>query len=256
MPDTVVITRPLAQARGFAQRVTAAGMEPAVFPLLEIHPLADQSALRSALADLSRYALVAFVSPNAIDIACGLRAAWPSDLLLAVMGEGSRAALARHGVTEANARIVSPRHPERSDSETLVQELDLDALRGSRALIVRGTTGREWLAEALRAAGIAVEQVAAYERRAPVLDQARRGELSRLLAGDAAWVITSSEGLRNLLTLTHALGGDALVAKLQQKRVFVPHARIVETAQSLGFRRVTGTGSGDEALLAALQSRG
>jgi uroporphyrinogen-III synthase len=35
----------------------------------------------------------------------------------------------------------------------------------------------------------------------------------------------------------------------------VPHARIHETARALGFTRLTLTGSGDERLLAALQSQ-
>jgi uroporphyrinogen-III synthase len=45
------------------------------------------------------------------------------------------------------------------------------------------------------------------------------------------------------------------VAKLQQQHLIVPHARIAETASALGFNAVTLTGSGDERLLAALQSR-
>lgn len=256
MPETVVITRPLAQAQAFAQRVTQAGMAAEVFPLLEIHPLSDQSALQAALDEVTRYALVAFVSPSAIDIACRLRASWPAQVLLGVMGEGSRAALARHGITDANAHIVSPRDADRSDSETLMRELDLPALRGRRALIVRGTAGREWLADALRAAGVEVDQIAAYERRAPSLDAERRSRLLRLTALDAAWVITSSEGLHNLMALAQELGGAAIVAHLQRKPLFVPHPRIAQTAQNLGFHSVRSTASGDEALLAALQSRG
>jgi uroporphyrinogen-III synthase len=50
--------------------------------------------------------------------------------------------------------------------------------------------------------------------------------------------------------------GKAGVVKLQQKRLLVPHERIEETARELGFSSVTLTGSGDEALLAALQFRG
>jgi uroporphyrinogen-III synthase len=42
---------------------------------------------------------------------------------------------------------------------------------------------------------------------------------------------------------------------LQQKSLVVPHLRIEESARELGFRSVRLTGSGDGALLAALQSR-
>jgi uroporphyrinogen-III synthase len=48
--------------------------------------------------------------------------------------------------------------------------------------------------------------------------------------------------------------GAAGVAKMQQQTIIVPHVRIQETAQMLGFRHITLTGSGDERLLAALQS--
>jgi len=251
----VVVTRPRAQAEPLARRVAALGREAVVFPLLDIHPLPDPQPLREALRDLSRYALVAFVSPNAIDAAFAVLPGWPREAAIGVMGEGSRAALARHGVNDANARIFSPRDPSRTDSATLLQALDLAALRGRRALIVRGESGRELLAEALRDAGVAVEQVAAYRRIAPVLDAGARARLLALLERQADWIITSSEALRVLLQMVREVGGDAGVVKMQQQCIIVPHARIEETARQLGFINRIQTGSGDEHVLAALQSR-
>ena len=255
MPSPVVITRPAAQAAALARRAAAQGHEAVVFPLLDIEPLADQSALRKALDDVASYALVAFVSPNAIDAACALRRDWPRGVTLAVMGAGSRAALASHGVTDASATIVSPANAERSDSQGLLDTLDLEQLRGKRALIVRGETGRELLGGALRAAGMEVQAVAAYRRSIPPLDASRSKELARLLSCDSIWIITSSEALRGLLGMARELGGSDCVVTMQQKRLLVPHVRIRETACELGFSSVTLTGSGDEALLAALQFR-
>lgn len=251
----VVITRPLAQAMPLAQRVAAIGREAVVFPLLDIQALPDQAQLRSALQDLSACAMVAFVSPNAIDAAFALRSAWPSDVAIAVMGEGSRRALAAYGVTSANANIISPSDPERTDSQTLLEALDLDALRGKRVLVIRGESGRELLADALRVQGVDVMQVAAYRRSAPVLDQARQGQLLRLLDVQGDWIITSSEALRILLQLVREVAGDNGVVKMQQQCLVVPHVRISETARALGFVNITRTASGDEPLLAALQSR-
>ena len=254
MPDPVVITRPTPQAAPLAERVSALGHDVVVFPLLDIQALPDQSALQAALADVSAYALVAFVSPNAIAAACALRTDWPTDITLAVMGEGSRAALARHGIHAGNATIVSPANTERTDSQTLLETLDLAKLRGKRALIVRGETGRELLGDALRAAGMDVIQVAAYRRSIPPFDPPRQRELARLLACDSQWIITSSEALRGLLDMARALDGEKAVVVLQQKRLIVPHVRIEESARTLGIHSVTLTGSGDEALIAALQS--
>lgn len=255
MSVPVVITRPQAQAAPLAQRVSALGRAAVVFPLLDIQPVPDPRPLQAALARLADYALVAFVSPNAIDAAFAWLDGWPPGVIAAVVGEGSRQALARHGLTEANARIVSPTDPHRTDSETLVEALDLPALRGKKALIIRAETGRELLAERLRAAGIEVEQIAAYRRGAPPLHAERRACLTQLLAEDNDWIVTSSEALRILQDSVHEVAGAAGWAAMTAKCLIVPHERIAETASKLGFARVILTGSGDEALVAALQSR-
>ena len=255
MPDAVVITRPRAQADALARQVAALGREVVVLPLLDIFPLPDQGPLQAALARLPAYAMVAFVSPNAIDAAFAHIHEWPPGVTLAVLGEGSRLALARHGVSDANATIVSPLDPARSDSENLLQSLDRAALAGKEVLIVRGESGRELMADGLRAAGARVSTVAAYRRSVPVMTAALRAQLLALLERDNDWIITSSEALRGLLALAGELGSPAAVAKMQQQHLIVPHARIAETAAALGLTRLTLCGSGDERLLAALQSR-
>jgi uroporphyrinogen-III synthase len=254
MPGSVVITRPLAQAESLAQAVAAIGRTPVLLPLLEIAPLADQSALAATLAGLDRYALVAFVSPNAIDAAFAHIPHWPRQVALAVLGEGSRAALARHGLDSGNATILGPLDPTRSDSENLLASLDLAALAGKRVLIVRGESGRELMADGFRAAGAEVTTVAAYRRSSPLLDPELATRLRALLDTPNDWIITSSEALRGLFELLRQLGA-AQVDQMQQQHVIVPHARIAATAQALGLARVTLTGSGDERLLAALQSK-
>lgn len=249
----VVITRPLAQAAPLADRITAIGREAVVFPLLEIQPLPDPGPLVAALRDVGRYAMVAFVSPNAIDAAFAHVERWPAGVALAVVGEGSKAALARHGLTPANATIFSPADSRRTDSQTLLQVLDLAALRGKTVLILRGETGRELLADALRDAGVLVDQVAAYRRLPPRLDADGRERLRALLRGGADWVITSSEALRILMQMVRETEGETAVVKMQQQRLVVPHVRIAETARELGFTDIIETGSGDEPLVAALQ---
>lgn len=253
----VVITRPLAQALGMQKKLTAAGLEAIIFPLLEIHALDDNHALDVALATLEAYALVAFVSPNAIDAAFARRPAWPASVPLAVMGEGSRQALVAHGIDASVTPVFFPADTERTDSQTLLAVLDLPALAGRKVLILRGESGRELLADALRAAGVQVTQVAAYRRSAPVLDVAGTEQLRALLEMDCRWIITSSEALQILVSMVRQASPDGaddiFVAKLQQKILFVPHVRIAETAQALGFNNIIRTASGDERLLAALQ---
>jgi uroporphyrinogen-III synthase len=250
----VVITRPQAQAAGLAAAVAALGRTPVLLPLLEISPLPDQGNLRAVLAGLADYALVAFVSPNAIDAAFAHIDGWPDGVALAVLGEGSRAALAEHGITDANARIASPGLDAGSDSESLLRALDLAALAGQRVLIVRGESGRELMADGFTAAGAHVTTVAAYRRRVPPMSDALAAMLHDLLDAPSDWIVTSSEALRGLMALVEQLEPAEVVSKLQQQHWIVPHARIAETARTLGLARVTLTGSGDVRLLAALQS--
>lgn len=256
MPErTVVITRPRAQADSLAQAVASIGRRAVVLPLLEIAPLDDDSALRAALARLPAYALVAFVSPNAVDAAFAHLPAWPAGVPIGVVGEGSRAALLRHGVMPEHTTIHCPPDPAHSDSEHLLASLDLAALAGKRILIVRGESGRELMADTLRAAGALVETVAAYRRSVPRLDAALAGQLSALLAQPNDWIITSSEALRGLDGLVRQLDPAEGPGLLRAQHLIVPHARIAETARLLGCGRVTLTGSGDARLFAAIQSQ-
>lgn len=253
----VIVTRPRAQADGLAQAVRASGRTAEILPLLEIGPVDDPAPLRAALARLHDYAMVVFVSPNAVNAAFAYVDGWPPEVPLAVVGEGSRAALARHGVAAPGYTIHSPLDAAQSDSEHLLLNLDLAAFAGRRVLIVRGDGGRELLADALGAAGATVEKVAAYRRSTPVLTPELGARLRALLAQPNDWIITSSEALRGLAGLVDALapGSDDIQSQFRRQRLVVPHARIAETAQALGLRHVTLTGSGDARILAALQSQ-
>jgi len=250
----VVITRPRRQAEALAAAVAALGRTPVILPLLEIEPIEDQAGLAHCLARLADYALVAFVSPNAVDAAFAHIERWPDGVAIAVVGEGSRTALFKHGVDGSRVTIHCPRDPARSDSEQLLQALDLALLAGRRVLVVRGDGGRELLPEALRAAGCTVETVAAYRRAVPALDAGLAASLGALLRQPNDWIVTSSEALRGLMALAGQLDDETSVASLQRQHLIVPHTRIAETARALGFASVTLTGSGDERLLAALQS--
>lgn len=221
----VVITRPLAQARSMQQKIMALGRQSIIFPLLEISALDDNATLDAVLRNLSHYALIAFVSPNAIDAAFARGCPWPLGVPFAVMGEGSRQALAAHGIIEGinegisecvpagntagNScrihKIYSPCDVDRTDSQTLLAALDLASLAGKNVLIVRGDGGRELLADALRGVGASVTQVTAYKRAAPAIGDDDLLRLRDLLDMRCQWIVTSSEALRILLQWTKRL---------------------------------------------------
>ncbi|MFM0095792.1 fused uroporphyrinogen-III synthase HemD/membrane protein HemX [Paraburkholderia nemoris] len=260
---TVVITRPAGQSNELIAQLAAAGVDVLDFPLIDIAPVTDEAPLRAALASLERYALVVFVSPNAVDHAFARSdAIWPHALPIGVVGPGSVQALARHGVAAPAYTIISPPSaPEedtaRFDSEGLFAAIDTalgaTSLEGKRVLIVRGDGGREWLADRLREAGAELETVAAYRRLVPEPSIGGWARVHALLAGAPhAWLLTSSEGVRNL----HELAQEHLTAdeitQLKHADLVTPHPRIAQTARALGFDSITVSGAGDERIARAL----
>lgn len=234
------------------------GLRTHQFPLLDIAPTPNLDDLHAALSDPSRYALVVFVSPNAVQQAFaampeGFR--WPQEVPVAVVGPASAQALATHGVAPPAHRVIKPdTHADdaRQDSEALYARLDVPSLSGREVLIVRGNGGREWLADQLREAGASVRTVEAYRRSVPVPDAAAWLALRAVLSARHAWTLTSSEAVRNLDELARANLSPADLDTLHGAPCFASHARIVEQAESLGFRDVTLTGAGDDRLLASV----
>ncbi|MFM0369602.1 fused uroporphyrinogen-III synthase HemD/membrane protein HemX [Paraburkholderia aspalathi] len=260
---TVVITRPAGQSNELIAQLAAAGVAVLDFPLIDIAPVTDEAPLRAALASLERYALVVFVSPNAVDHAFARSdAILPHALPIGVVGPGSVQALARHGVAAPAYTIISPPSvadddTARFDSEGLFAAIDTalgaTSLEGKRVLIVRGDGGREWLADRLREAGAEVETVAAYRRLVPEPSIGGWARVHALLAGAPhAWLLTSSEGVRNL----HELAQEHLTAdeitQLKHANLVTPHPRIAQTARALGFDSITVSGAGDERIARAL----
>lgn len=235
----IVLTRPAGQNEALAARIAALGGEALIYPVLAIRDVDDRQLLADATARLESYALAVFVSPNAVERALDYilaQRAWPVTLPAATVGPGSAAALRERGVTD----VISP--ATRFDSEHLLELLPAD-MSGAKVVVFRGQDGRSLLGDTLRARGAQVDFVPCYRREQPT------GEAVAL--GDEpldAFVVTSSEGLRNLYTMLDAGERERLGAA----EVFVPHARIAEEARAHGLARITLTGPGDEGILSAL----
>ena len=280
---TVVVTRPAGQSRQLTEGLQAAGLDVLGFPLLAIGPAADDAALRAALRRLADYALVVFVSPNAVSFAldalaqvqnAAAGAQWPAEVPVAVVGPSSVAALAERGIVPPTHRVIAPVGAQvcneasgdtssdvpRFDSEALWSELDsaVGAAEGSfagrRVLIIRGNGGRDWLGDRLREAGATVDAVEAYSRTLPEPSamqwQAVRDSL-RSEAPPHAWLLTSSEAVRNLDALARLHLSPQEHEHLKQVQCIAPHARIAAQAQALGFAHVLPAAPGDTGLLAA-----
>lgn len=246
----VLVTRPAAQAAEWVQALGQAGIEALALPLIAIGPAADAQPLRAAWQSLVQRRLVFFVSPNAVEhfFAAGPSAAsWPPAVLAASPGPGTTAALLRHGVPRS-AVIEPPADALQFDSEALWAQLRGWGWQGASVLMVRGESGREWLAEQLRGEGAEVDSVAAYRRTAPRFDEAERALIDAALAAPQRhlWFFSSSEAIGHLAAARPDVDWSSAQA-------LATHPRIAATAQALGFGRVSTSRPSLAAVVACIQ---
>lgn len=274
----IVVTRPRGQAKNLAQRIMQAGGQTTLFPLLEISPVLDPQSLYALIARLHEFNLAIFVSPNAVrygmeaiitasnavsssqlsspgffpladgsdisnkaeghaNVSTKQYNVLPATLKIATVGQGSVRALRDYGVTH----VIAPQ--DRFDSEALLALPELKQTAGWRVVIFRGNGGRKLLGDTLNARGAEVEYATCYQRAKPHQDT------SMLIAANPdAITVTSSEALGYLWDMLDSTAKKQLAAV----PLFVPHARIAETAHNLGWSEVVLTGEGDDGLISSL----
>ncbi len=254
----LLVTRPQPQADAWVARLQALGLPASAFPLLGIDGPADLAPVQAAWASIARgcddqqrpLAMVMFVSPSAVQRFFDQQPAgqvWPVALLAAAPGLGTRQALQQAGVpAEALCSPADDGGP--FDSEALWAVLQPRcAWPGASALVVRGESGRNWLADVLRQQGAQVHFVEAYRRTVPVPGAAARAALARALAqpGAHCWLLSSSEAVGHLPVLAPA-------ADWSQARALATHPRIADAARALGMVQVETVAPTPEAVAARL----
>jgi uroporphyrinogen-III synthase len=190
---TVLVTRPSHQAKQLCTGIEQAGGNVLRCPAIEILPPKDVEQAREQLKQLKDFDLAVFVSVNAVESALVLLAPirLPQKLQLAAVGISTAECLKKHGYEN----VIHPQ--KRFDSEGLLQTEGLRDVAGKRVAIIRGTTGRQWLAKQLEAAGAKVAPIPAYRRRLP---SDLKKTLQQALQNNDITIIsaTSNEGLANI----------------------------------------------------------
>jgi uroporphyrinogen III methyltransferase/synthase len=157
---TVLVTRPADQADALRATLEELGAQVLVQPVIAISPAADRAALVATIERTGQFDWLVFSSANGVrhfldallEVADVRRL---GKAQLAAVGPGTVEALAEYRLT---ADLV----PEEHRAEGLADAL-ADCVSGRRVLLVRGSRGRDVLAERLSAAGAEVEQIVAYE---------------------------------------------------------------------------------------------
>ena len=257
---TVLVTRPSPEAERWVHALHQRAIAAEAVPLIVIEPLGDTPPLTRARAALDDYAAVMFVSPNAV------RCFFESNSPLALQ-QVARAAMKTRawspgpGTTQTlrelgwpPGRIDQPAADAlQFDSESLWAQVGHQVQPGQRTLIVRGgdaqgrPSGREWLADQLRAAGAQVDEVAAYHRAAPKEQGAWTARAAAGAEDGSVWLFSSSEAVANLR--------QCLPQQSWRKaRALATHPRIAEAARAAGFGQVTPVRPMLDAVAASIKS--
>ncbi|SAI71974.1 uroporphyrinogen-III synthase [Bordetella ansorpii] len=198
MSPIAILTRPAGRNEALAQRLSAAGWHALCLPALAIEPLPADGPLPMP----HDYDLAVFVSGNAVRLyldrlAPHLPQGWPAGCTPATVGAASAQVLEASGLLGAGSAVLHPAaDADAHDSEALWNLLSSRPLP-RRALLVRGTQGRDWLADRLAGAGVEVTRHAVYRRLPAVWPDGAAQALRRMAARGAAatWLLTSGEGI-------------------------------------------------------------
>ena len=247
LADRVIwVTRPLQQSEQLCSLIAAAGGKAVRLPVIEIQPV-RQSPHPEALSDAE---LVIFTSRNAVNHAALVIPEFDTStrgkILLAV-GSGTRRALEKLGIKD----VICPEAGMGSEALLRLPQLQPATVAGKRIVIVRGVGGRDLLEQTLTGMGADVKYLEVYQRGISGIDA---GALAALWTTDPpdVIIITSVEGLRNLVNMTAADRRTGLF----RTPLAVMSDRIGTTARDLGFLRkpAVATAASDAGLLQAIMN--
>lgn len=226
-PLTIVLTRPDGANDGLATALSTLLPDARLinWTLLRFEPSSEPQQTHSTIAQITAGDWAIFVSPRAVRFAHELHDLTTLPAIhLAAVGETTTAAI--QSLFSDPPQVHRPLTTQ--DSEGLLANLPIEAMRGHTVWLFRGETGREKLADSLRENGISVTPVPVYRRScAPAPDT--------LPPSPATWVITSPESLRCLHKQADRANTAEERSGLLHCNLVVINARTEARARALGF---------------------
>ncbi len=238
----VLVTRPAEQSVGIIKAIEKNGIRPVPFPLFKLIGLPIDQPARQIVLNLDRYDRVIFVSGAAVQF--GMQ--WVTDYWPQLPLSSTWIAVGRATADKLKEYAIQVVIPERENSEGLLALDELKHVGGNKVLILRGTEGREKLAETLRARGARVDYLATY-RRSKV---SRTPEdltvcLTKYKVGSI--MITSAAALSYLATLMQTEPAS------KEIKLILPSERLLDLAVEQGFSQCClANGANDGSMLEAL----
>jgi uroporphyrinogen-III synthase len=234
---TVLITRPLKQARRLGSLFNKENIASILFPAIEIKSLSSDI----DLSCITRAEFLIFVSPATVNCFFKHYSDYVVKQPLFAMGAGTASAL-RHFTSNA----INTAHPANSCGMLALNQLQ--EIENKKIAILAGIDGNQLLAETLSARGGDIQMVYTHKRKLPNYTIPLNwsvNDISQIL-------VTSGQSLQNLQKLMTTLGLEALYTK----PLIVITPAMKSQAEQLGFSNTIhiAAGADDASLLQAVQT--
>lgn len=253
--QSVLVTRPVHKQGGITQMLESHGANVSSLATIEIAPVTERDSeyarLKQHILDLDLFDIIICISANAAQYAGELiDQYWPQlpvQLKWFAIGQATREKLQEFDIFAQNSTAGH-------DSEALLAIADLQCLKNSKVLILKGTAGREVLSQTLQSRGALVCEANLYNRLIPVYtDQYLKDALYN--SSLSAILITSGEALCNLTTIAKGSQSQFDLKQLMTCQVIVPSNRVAQIASTQGYQSIIVASSADDkAMLDALLS--
>lgn len=246
---TILLTRPGGISEQLKRNIIDAGGRALHLPSLEIHAVTEPGVVKQLLAGLTAFDILVFVSTNAVKYACELFpeiVSKANDKIIFAIGSGTNEELQTAGFIE----VIYTNSNTGSEALLALDELQQKNILNRKIMIMRGEGGRELLGETLLARGAEIQYVELYSRAKPQLEPVIISDMWLIERPDAV-VVTSADGLRNLLEMT--TGRER--SKFLNTRLVVISQRLKSIAESLGFNAAikVAMGYSDDDFVTALR---
>lgn len=274
----VLVTRPAHQAQALCELLAEQGAQVIRLPVIEIEAIALSAKMAAIIDTINEIDFAVFISPNAVEHGLAVLFAQgriPDKLKLVTIGKASAQKMQQ---LLGRAPDIFPKEQYNSEALLALDSLQSNKVNNKKIIIFRGQGGRELLASSLKQRGARVEYIEVYQRKMPELQSSVlesiwnpdgggsdcrgsncrgsncRGPNCRGPNSPDIIIVTSNEGLRNLVAMIACSSDeqhDSYLQQLRQTPLVVVTEKMRLSAQNLGFKNaiMIAARASDDALL-------
>lgn len=195
----ILLTRPNAQAKPFADQLKQRGAFPTIIPTIQISDPPSWTPFDQALSGLSEYNWLLFTSVNAVEKTSKRLKEFDLNILdypklkIAVVGSKTAEMVRKEGWP---VNLL----PKQYQAEGLLYELEKQGVSHKKIWFPRALRGRDILTEGLTRLGGTVTMTPVYENTVPIENESKL--LSTLAHENLDWIVfTSPSTVANFFTL-------------------------------------------------------